>query len=189
LGCFNVSNLKDLESITFGNGRFIAVGGSGRGPGVIGFSTNGADWTLVGQNIGSSLTGFSHVTYAQGQFVAIGGAKVFSSIDGVNWQQRSAEVQASLMGISFGANRFVAVGAAGQIYQSAPVGPRLSIRPSPSGRLLTIFGHLGANYSIQGSTNLQTWQTIVSGSQSTDDQFEWEDSAVIPSRFYRVVFE
>ena len=184
-----ISALNDLESVTFGNGKFVAVGGSGRGPGIITLSTNGTTWTLVGQNVASTVTRLAHVTYAQGQFVAVSGTKVFTSTDGTAWQLRATTIQAGLQAVAFGANHFMTVGGGGQIYQSASVGPRLAVKISTSGKpVMTIFGHGGADYQIQASTNVLTWETVASGVQ-TDSEYEWEDTAATPPKFYRVLFQ
>lgn len=184
-----ISVLNDLESVTCGVGKFVAVGGSGRGPGIIALSTNGTNWTLVGQNVSSSVTRLAHVTYAQGQFVSVSGANVFTSTDGTTWQPRATTIQAGLQAVAFGANHFVAIGGSGQIYQSASVGSRLAVKMNPGGKpVMTIFGHAGASYQIQASTNLLNWEILASGIQ-TSSESEWEDLEALPSRSYRVLFQ
>jgi hypothetical protein len=80
-------------SITYGNGRFVAVGTSSSGENnKIGYSTDGKVWTLATNLNGLFLNGLGlGVTYGNGRFVAVGGSdlgevnKIGYSPDGEVW--------------------------------------------------------------------------------------------------------
>ena len=70
-----------INAITYGNGKFVAVGNSGKGA----YSPDGINWTAISdmKNEGSNLLA---ITYSNGIFVAVGafGRGVYST-DGVTW--------------------------------------------------------------------------------------------------------
>src|SRR5881397_3122267 len=70
---------KNLNSVTYANGRFVAVGNEG----TIVTSTNGLDWSLVASGVINQL---NTVGFGAGRFV-IGGntGLILCSIDGLNW--------------------------------------------------------------------------------------------------------
>lgn len=92
------------------------------------------------------------------------------------------------MAMGFGRNRFVAVGAAGQIYQSDLLGPFLTIAVGDGVPTLRIHGHTGADYEIQISTNASTWSPIAAGVQD-NDVMEWEDAGAATQRLFRVLYK
>jgi hypothetical protein len=57
------------NSITYGNGRFVAVGGAGASNNGIMTSTDGITWT--GYNPPRTLVEWTAVTYGNGTFVAL----------------------------------------------------------------------------------------------------------------------
>jgi len=101
---------ETLYSITFGNGRFVAVGANG----VIVTSTNGIDWTNVSSPTALRL---NTVTFGANRFV-VGGDRglLLWSEDGKNWVNASVAVNAHITAVGFGAGtnfstgRFVAIG-------------------------------------------------------------------------------
>jgi hypothetical protein len=72
---------ESIRGITYGNGKFVAVGYEGR----IAWSENGKDWTAV-VNSPFNDTVWA-VTFEDGIFLASGANKTFSSADGIIWQQ------------------------------------------------------------------------------------------------------
>ena len=65
-------------SITYGNGKYIAMGAYGS----IAYSTDGINWTT--KTVGSKT--WRKLTYSNREFTAIGdGGFITSSIDGNNW--------------------------------------------------------------------------------------------------------
>ena len=67
-------NMRGLNSITYGNGKFVAVGG-----GVILYSEDGINWTVVaGVEVSTYI-----VEYANNTFVTY--PTIFTSEDGINW--------------------------------------------------------------------------------------------------------
>lgn len=94
--CNAQSNCGSTSSITYGNGVFVAVGGTGVYN--IQVSTDGIHWTYVGTgeapgnpnflnfNWASTLYGWTSVAFGNGKFVAVGDlGLITTSVDGVNW--------------------------------------------------------------------------------------------------------
>jgi hypothetical protein len=104
---------NQLNSVTLGGGRFVAVGGRSDDQ-VILTSDDGKNWAR--QTNGDSRPLYS-VTFAKGLFVAVGGwyelsgNPVFTSPDGVAWTRTTIATTQALRGIAYGNGVFVAVGA------------------------------------------------------------------------------
>lgn len=106
----NLTNAS-LFDVTFGNGRFVAVGSYGSM-----VSTNGTDWVWQGFN-----NTMRRVTYGNGLFVAVANWSVNTpqgptgyvavSADGLNWTNHPLGVPSWLTDITFGNGRFVATSA------------------------------------------------------------------------------
>ncbi|NDV63142.1 hypothetical protein G0Q06_11820 [Puniceicoccales bacterium CK1056] len=94
----------DLLDISFGNGRFVAVGLNG----TVITSSNGTTWATQTAFTKVDIQG---VTYAEDQFVAVawdGG--IFSSADGLTWNIEVSPVTNDLYDVAYGAGLWVAVG-------------------------------------------------------------------------------
>ena len=97
-----------INSVTYGNGKFVAVGGSGKGA----YSSNGINWTAIsGTEFGTSI--INSVTYGNDKFVAVGdsGKGAYSS-DGINWTAISnTKFGTSIINsVTYGNGKFVVVG-------------------------------------------------------------------------------
>ena len=106
--------------VTYGNGLFVAVAGSGSGNRVM-TSPDGITWT---SRTSAATNYWVAVTYGNGLFVAvacgIGGAcnstagkRGMTSSDGVTWTSRTAAANNSWYGITYGNGLFVAVSQSG----------------------------------------------------------------------------
>src|SRR5438477_742162 len=89
------TNQRTLNSVAYGNGRFIAVGQSG----TILLSSNGASWT--GCNSGT-LQNLSGVVYGSNTFVAVGNHITLTSRDGIVWTNQVANAYAA-KAVAYGA--------------------------------------------------------------------------------------
>lgn len=81
-----------LKSITYGNGYFVAVGGTGGGGGVIIISKDGINWTdksfsiKQADGISESSPGILYdVTWSYNRFIAVGNDTILTSLDGLYW--------------------------------------------------------------------------------------------------------
>jgi hypothetical protein len=89
------------ESITYGGGQYVAVGGA------IFSSPNAKDWTVRVPTIQAELSG---VAFGNGRFVAVGPeTDVWTSQNGAGWAPHSAGTNV-LTDVTFGNGLFVAVG-------------------------------------------------------------------------------
>lgn len=88
------ANAGMLNAMTFGAGRFVAVGEAGR----IYTSTDGAAWTETSSPVTTALRG---IAYADGLFVVSGDAgRLLTSADGLNWDNRSVATANNLAGVT-----------------------------------------------------------------------------------------
>lgn len=104
-------NGRRLRGITYGDGKFIAVGVDKE----IYYSEDGINWTIVNHGIEDiyyrdELFG---VTYGNRKFVAVGEHIIYHSDDGINWDYAPISKQDSftLNKVVYGDGKFVAVGA------------------------------------------------------------------------------
>jgi hypothetical protein len=106
------------NSITYGNGLFVAVAATTTSQSVM-TSPDGQNWTLrTATNTGAT---WNSITYGNGLFVAVGCAasclgsanSVMTSPDGITWTPRSAPNINRWNSVVYGNGLFVAVGSAG----------------------------------------------------------------------------
>jgi hypothetical protein len=109
------STTYDLAAVTYGNGKYVAVGESG--------------WIYVVDKTGTASSsvkaaafGLNGVAYGNGKFVAVGlnGVGAYSTDDGVTWHSCtfSSGSAENLSAITYGNGRFVAVGNHGRTVAS-----------------------------------------------------------------------
>ena len=106
-----------VRSVTYGNSKFVAVGGSGK----IATSTDGINWTNRTSPFGT--TNISKVTYGNSRFVAVGDSgKIATSTDGINWNLSESPVTTMFRGVVYGNSKFVAVGGGSPTIITSPTG-------------------------------------------------------------------
>lgn len=129
---------RDLNGITYGEGRFVAVSNDFWFSDVRAFvSRNGISWEA--EDTDCSEEDLRAVAHGNGVFIAVGGnyrtggrgniditqfndksCAIYSSRNGASWRENRCVPGRQLHGIAFGHNRFVAVGN-GIILRSSPV--------------------------------------------------------------------
>jgi hypothetical protein len=98
---------NSLYGVTYGNGRFVAVGHYE----TILTSPDGVTWTGTGAQTSRAIAWLQGVTYGDGLFVVVGDfGTILTSPDGVTWTERSSETGHRLRGVTYGNGLFVAVG-------------------------------------------------------------------------------
>ncbi len=101
------------NAITFGMGRFVAVGNNGY---VFCSLDNGVTWTNINTEVSKNLYG---VDFANGFFVAVGEGGVRAiSTNGIDWRTDAFDFPIRLEAICYGNNSFVAVGEQRAIFQT-----------------------------------------------------------------------
>jgi hypothetical protein len=104
---------NNWQSVTFGNGLFVAVSSSGTGNRVM-TSSNGSTWTLQTNPIDNN---WASVAYGNGLFVAVSisgtGNRVMTSPDGITWTSRTSAANNNWQSITFGNGVFLAVSYSG----------------------------------------------------------------------------
>lgn len=99
-------------SVTYGGGRYVAVGSSGK----VTVSIDGISWTTP-QSVGSN--NWQRVNYGNGKYVAVGSSgNISSSNDAVNWNSPIQVGTKDWQDIIYAAERYVIVGYNGYISTS-----------------------------------------------------------------------
>ena len=103
-----------LVAVTFGNGRYLAVGDNG----TILTSTNAIVWTPVSST--GTTARLNNVLFAQNKFVAVGeGGAIVVSTDGTTWNPVTSNAgTAWLRGLAYGPGNWIATGQSGTITTS-----------------------------------------------------------------------
>src|SRR5687767_4273565 len=84
---------RNLYSVTYGSGRFVAVGQWG----TILISTNGTNWSATATNLTVS---FYSVAWSEGLFVCVGEAgSIFTSLDGLEWSPQTSPTSNDLKAV------------------------------------------------------------------------------------------
>jgi methionine-rich copper-binding protein CopC len=107
-----VAEANQWLSVTFGNGRFVAVAYS-FGPNRVMYSDDGDTWTAA---TGAEVNLCRSVTYGNGRFVAVaadGPKQVMYSDDGAIWTAATTTDDNTWTSVTYGNGRFVAVAANG----------------------------------------------------------------------------
>ena len=138
----NATEANFWQSVTFGNGTFVAV--STNGTNRVMTSSDGISWTA--RSVPAST--WTSVTYGNGVFVAVAGFgtdRIMTSPNGVTWTPRGSSTD-GWAGITFGNGTFVAVG----------MGPTNYVMTSTDGITWT-------NRSIPTSSSGAQWQSVTWG--------------------------
>jgi len=116
-----VSSNFTLNDITYGNGAFIAVGSdSTTDKGLILYSSNGSSWSDTKTNNTSLGTDYIGIAYGGGKFVIVDDLCYYqTSTDGITWATKSQlSTFNGIRGITYGNDKFVAVGSSGKMAYS-----------------------------------------------------------------------
>lgn len=162
------SIFKPLNGVTFGNGRFIAVGNAdGSGFGTIANSTNGTSWTVGNSGVADALRA---VAFGNNTYVAVGlNGRIVYSTNGTSWTSAENVSGYHYYGISYLNGYFIAVG--GAIANGGAAKVKIStngitwtdVSPSPA-----IIGHFhsvtygGGKYLLVGRDNTLGIQKFIS---------------------------
>jgi hypothetical protein len=120
----------DWNGVTFGGGKFVAVGWEGK----VATSSDGDNWTT---GTTANQSGWNSVTYGGGTFVAVSSngnstQQVVSSTDGINWDTRTIDAGGIWTSVTYGNGIFVAVSSTGSTRViTSPDGITWTNRTSP----------------------------------------------------------
>ncbi len=154
---------NDLKNVTYGNGKYVAVGDSG----VILTSADGLVWT---NQASSTSVQLNDVTYGGDKYVALGnGGTILTSGDAASWTDHSVGGSQALRGIAYGKGMYVAVGDGGKIMTSGD-GDNWMIRTSGTDQDLYgvtyngngMFVAVGLQGSVLTSGNGADWSSQMS---------------------------
>jgi len=154
----NYPSNSSWTSVTYGNGKFVAVGSNTAGTtGQAMYSTDGMNWTLAS---GVPNHSWSNVTYGNGRFVAVGwmGWIMYSS-DGVTWTASSASFSGNtLYGLAYGNGKYITSYSSGYYYSTDGIswtqlnlGSTKNLITFGSGQFLALVGN--------GLAGLPRWST------------------------------
>jgi hypothetical protein len=162
-----ITGVATLVSLAYGNGVFVAVGGTG-GTAAAASSTDGLSFTSRSSAITPLATGYySAVTYgaygnASGSFIAVNNGALITSVsnNGVTWYQGASLPSGftTAVSIAYGNNRYVVLGSDGKVAYSINNGG--STTPAVAGWTLTP-NATGTTTSVLSSS--YTWSSITYG--------------------------
>jgi hypothetical protein len=151
---------NSLRSISYGNGKFVAVGDGG----VIHTSPDGATWDGGQRPVSSTL---HKVIFANGNYVAVGdNGTIVISPDGNSWTNEVSGTTNSLYSVTYGNGHYVACGQAGCLVVS-PNGSTWTVSAVGTADLKWITAGNGVfvlptpnqQTSVQVSTDAVSWTT------------------------------
>jgi hypothetical protein len=174
------------NGITYNNiqKKWVAVG---RGVNTIATSTNGYDWTGLGNTIFLSSSGYrggTHVKYANNLYVAVGDApnnSIATSTDGDNWNGLGKTIFITGMIVKYANGLWVIGGIGGTLVTGGTRGANYQLVTSSNGTTWNakhfVIGPLGPsgmsygnglwivvcnsnNYTIKSTNNFDTWTKI-----------------------------
>ncbi|MEY2465890.1 MAG: hypothetical protein QOD03_411 [Verrucomicrobiota bacterium] len=175
-------SILDLYGVTYGNGKFVAVGWDYFAGHNIYHSTNGINWT----SHTTSIANLYAVTYGGGLFVAVGDgvllnssskttANIYISEDAITWSAVDsvalvADVHA-LRDVAYGGGNFVAVDGSGYFYISSDGYDWTRTANSRAGNRVSFckdrfYVPAGAGTNLV-STNGLTWSLLTNNTAST----------------------
>jgi hypothetical protein len=158
-------------SVTFGDGKFVAVANSGTSVRAMYSINNGQSWTLCTVPAGVSTAAWTSVAYGNGTFVAVSSnGFVMSSADGITWTQRTPSTTSiAWQAVTYGNGVFVAVASAGGTrIMTSPDGVTWTSRSGSTTQNWTGIAY-GAGYFVAAAFNSSaimrsvdgiTWQSI-----------------------------
>jgi hypothetical protein len=153
-----------VEGLTYGQGRYVLISAFG-----VHVSTNGIDWTGLGDPVGHQLTS---ITYANHLFVLtslIGG--IATSPDGLTWTARTSGTTRDLWGAAYGNGGWVVVGSSGSggVYVNSSDGQTWTAHNFSAANLRNIvfgsgnFVMVGDSGYAASSTNGTAWTQRFTG--------------------------
>ena len=176
---------NDWNSVTYGNGLFVAVSATGAGNRVM-TSPDGITWTSRTSAVDNDWTS---VTYGNGLFVAVAqsgtGDRVMTSPDGINWTAQTSAEDNGWRSVTYGNGLFVAVAldGNGNLVMTSPDGISWTARTSATdnwssvtygnglfvavafsgGGNLVMTSPDGINWSPQTSVEDNKWNSVTYG--------------------------
>ena len=131
-----LASVPFINSIVYGKGMFVAVGGNTGSKTYIVTSTDGITWTKQTSPFSNELRA---IVYANGMFVAVGASgNIVTSTDGITWTKQTSPVSEYFYTITYGKGMFIVAGSSGTIVTSTD-GITWTKQTSPvSGRFTTV---------------------------------------------------
>lgn len=113
----SASSANSWRSVCFGNGRFVAISGSGTGDRAMYSDDNGASWTAATTPTPSGDLSWRYVAYGGGVYVAVGdtgtGTRVMTSATGTAFTLRTSAADNSWRSVCWGNGVWVKVAITG----------------------------------------------------------------------------
>jgi hypothetical protein len=187
---FAFSQLGDVcQSVAFGNGTFVAVGGRTNV-----YSNDGVNWNPARSGIQGQAE-FNQVRFLGDTFVAVnrlGG--IWSSTNGMDWVYHYSGTERNLSDVAYGNGSYVVVGDSGVILQNSAAAPPSAwslwlapVAALPDGTCaLTLEGAAGHTWELDASSDLVNWSSLTNLlSTNSILQYIDQDATKYPARFYR----
>lgn len=175
----SASEANTWSSVTYGNGTFVAVSGSGTNR--VMTSTDGITWTA---RTAAEANPWWAVTYGAGQFVAVstsGTNQVMTSPDGITWTARAASASSQWRSVVYANGKYVAVASAGatramtstngitwtsqtavtSAWRSVTYGNGVYVAVAESGSDRVMTSPDGITWTAQTAADANSWQSVI----------------------------
>jgi len=108
-----------IIAIAYGNGKFVAGGYDGK----MAYSSDGKTWTIITDKPNSSSYGTIYsIAYGNNTWIAGCGTSLARSTDGINWTGVGDIFSAGIMAVTYGGDKFVALGSGNGRNSTSPDG-------------------------------------------------------------------
>lgn len=104
---------SQINSVTYGGGKFVAVGAAGK----IAYSTDGDTWTQA-KTPSFGTTNIYSVAYGNGVYVALADGKTATSSDGNTWTQQTPASPGWFTVLEFDGSRFISLNSQDFVYST-----------------------------------------------------------------------
>ncbi len=156
---FSNSYKPTFNSVTFGNGQFVAVGLDASNDAGIFTSADGITWVKQNTGLPAGRNGLSltSVKFAGGNYIAVGwSGLVLTSPDGITWTKRTAVTPSVLRDVAYGNGKYVAVGDTGTMIESNDGGVTWTALPALTTQLLNSIDFANNQFVVAGEYVLIT---------------------------------
>jgi hypothetical protein len=188
-----------FRSVAYGNGVWVASGArllTSLSYPVLFHSTDGVSWSESTIPTDRPYFTLDRAAFVNGVFIVVssragqdGGGMIFSSVDGVHWQQRHSPTMNDLTGVAANESSIVLAGPAGFILQSGDMRPRLRFERccfNDTGvHQLTLSGVSNCVYQTELSADLVHWTARWTNRVTGPEALVFQSGASFPQRFYR----
>ena len=173
-----------INSVAYGNGVWVAAGNDGR---CFRSTNSGVDWSAV--NVPATppfaTNTLSSLAYGNGTFVAVGETNVFTSTDGLNWEDHSdntaIDYWQTLDELAFANGRFFAGGFYAGIVYSDDNGQNWQAATMPANNYYTVRALVAGDGWLMAAADLEASPDFPPVFLVSQDGSSWSEASIVPA--------